>query len=248
MKRTALGSSPLLLLALAASAAPHVGHDPSPGGADVRASTSGAPSPLSDADATVEILWVETNGAFGGFYSSSGLYAPTVAHLDLLGNVTVLDSGVITQSLLDAYDVVVVSSVANYDFPWTTTEIDAFEAYVRGGGGLFVWTDNSGVSHVAVDPLLERFGIARGLLDSGNDWTVTAPPLAGTPLSTVLGGTLVGGDAIWVLNPAGRPTGVLAAPGAGIVAALADGNAFAQSLTVGANELVLDVVVWALAR
>lgn len=247
MKLTALHSSPLLVLALAASAAPYLGRDPSSRGADARPSASEGPSPLSGADAPVEILWVETNGPFK-WYSSSGLYAPTVAHLDLLGNVTVLDSGVITQPLLDAYDVVVVSSIANYTFPWTTTEIDAFEDYVLGGGGLFVWTDNSGTSHVAVDPLLERFGIARGLYDSGNDWTVTVPPLAGTPLSTLLGGTLVGGDAIWAVNPAGRSTGVIAAPGAGTVAALADGNAFAQSLTVGVNQLVLDVLVWVLAR
>lgn len=63
-----------------------------------------------------------------------------------------------TPEYLARYDVVIVKTPTE---PFTDTEIDALEAYVRGGGGLFLIGDHTNVfgTSTRLNPIASRFGL-----------------------------------------------------------------------------------------
>jgi hypothetical protein len=63
-----------------------------------------------------------------------------------------------TAELLDGYDVLIIKTPTA---PFATQEIEAIEAWVRGGGGLFLIGDHTNVFGTSsyLNPLAERFGL-----------------------------------------------------------------------------------------
>jgi hypothetical protein len=63
-------------------------------------------------------------------------------------------------ALIDVGDIFIVGNTGVTPMPYNTTEIDAIDDYVAGGGGLFIMTDYSSYGNNS-DPLLHRFGYQR---------------------------------------------------------------------------------------
>lgn len=210
------------------------------GGAAAPPQTAGGPP--------FDVLWVETNGSLTG-YTSTANYANIVNLLiaNPKANLTVISSGLLTEGFLSGYDAVIVPSLSNYDFAWTVGEYNAFDAFVQGGGCLYVWTDAPLTSHVAVDPLLARFGISRTGTETSaslEDWDSIIPGHTSKTIMSINGGHLTGGTP-WLLDNlrGGLPIGVAKASGSGKVFVLGDGNVYAQFWNYGTNLAMLKVVL-----
>lgn len=115
--------------------------------------------PAYAGDAPVVVI----DGAHNNFHTADGRYAPFAAllradGLEVRGGTAAFDAGG-----LDGVDVLVVANAgpANGGSPFTASEIDAVEAWVRGGGKLLLIADHAPFGVAAAD-LGARFGVGMG--------------------------------------------------------------------------------------
>lgn len=115
--------------------------------------------PAWTADAPVVVI----DGAHNNFHTVDGRYAPFAAllradGLEVRGGTAAFDMGG-----LDGVDVLVIANAgpANGGSPFTASEIEAVEAWVRGGGRLLLIADHAPFGTAAGD-LAMRFGVGMG--------------------------------------------------------------------------------------
>lgn len=106
---------------------------------------------------------VVIDGAHNNFHTVDGRYAPFVALLradgyQVRGGTAAFDAGG-----LDGVGVLVVANAgpANGGSPFTATEIEAVEGWVRGGGKLLLIADHTPFG-MAAEALAARFGVKMG--------------------------------------------------------------------------------------
>lgn len=94
-------------------------------------------------------------------YSRMHGYSRLFRHLMLSGYGYDLVSQPLTDALLASYQVLFINLVDDTRPAFEASEIDAIEAFVAAGGGLFVITDHSNCYHSAqiIDPVLSRFAL-----------------------------------------------------------------------------------------
>ncbi|MDP3801379.1 DUF4350 domain-containing protein [Brevundimonas sp.] len=151
MRLTALGFG-LIALALAAPAtAQQQMTDP-----DFRPEVA---RPAYVGDAPVVMI----DGAHNNFHTVDGRYAPFAAllradGLEVRGGTAAFDAGG-----LDGVDVLVIANAGPIDggSPFSASEIEAVEAWVRGGGNLLLIADHAPFGVAAAD-LAMRFGVGMG--------------------------------------------------------------------------------------
>ncbi|MGZ9114885.1 MAG: DUF4350 domain-containing protein, partial [Brevundimonas sp.] len=106
---------------------------------------------------------VAIDGAHNNFHTVDGRYAPFAALLQadgyrVRGGTAAFDAGG-----LDEVDVLVIANAGPVDggSPFTASEIEAVEAWVRGGGRLLLIADHAPFGVAAAD-LATRFGVGMG--------------------------------------------------------------------------------------
>lgn len=115
--------------------------------------------PAYAANAPVVVI----DGAHNNFHTADGRYAPFAAllradGLQVRGGTAAFDAGG-----LDGVDVLVIANAGpvNGGSPFTASEIEAVEAWVRGGGKLLLIADHAPFGVAAAD-LGARFGVGMG--------------------------------------------------------------------------------------
>jgi predicted Ser/Thr protein kinase len=135
-----------------------------------------APSPkptitLPSAPTEFKVLWDISHGPRlsqdGSAYTPDGMYKSLVQ--TLAGDKFIISSGDLTN--LDTYDVLVLSGLSATNMPYTSSEADKIEQFIRvSGHGLLLMSDIPGFGNHA-DVVSRRFSI--GLGDSVSDGPVS---------------------------------------------------------------------------
>jgi len=135
-----------------------------------------APSPkptitLPSAPTEFKVLWDISHGPRlsqdGSAYTPDGMYKSLVQ--TLAGDKLIISSGDLTN--LDSYDVLVLSGLSAANMPYTSSEADKIEQFIRvSGHGLLLMSDIPGFGNHA-DVVSRRFSI--GLGDSASDGPVS---------------------------------------------------------------------------
>ena len=132
-----------------------------------------------------------------------------------------MDAGV-----LAGYNVVIVSLASNWNEIFTGAEAVAFESYVSGGGGLYLWGDNPNTPNENIQPIADHFGLTFGSVFVEDDCFTTVPwVVPPKDAKLLLPGSVYGGEG-WLKDLYHNYSGRYVEHGAGRVAGLGDVNAY----------------------
>lgn len=124
--------------------------------------------PAYAADGPVVVI----DGAHNNFHTVDGRYAPFAALLRADGHVVRGGTAAFDAGGLEGVDVLVIANAGPADggSPFSAAEIEAVEAWVRGGGRLLLIADHAPFGVAAAD-LAARFGVGMG-----KGWTFEPAP------------------------------------------------------------------------
>jgi hypothetical protein len=145
---------------------------------------------------------------------------------------TSLNGETLTTSLLSKYQVIIVQDLSSMD-PFSASEIDALEAWIRAGGGLMTLIGYAGpVERNNINAVLSRFGIQYGadaiLAKQGNStipitgWVGTHPITAGVTQIGIDNGYPIVGDGLTLARQSGYDLLQVKDVGSGHLAVYAD--------------------------
>lgn len=182
------------------------------------------------------IIWDITHGVYMDSYSPDFSYAIMQSLIEPHGHSIITTDAGVENIDLSMYDVLVVSWGTAYSSAYSSSEVDAIEAFVENGGGLLVMGDNPGCPNGNINPVSQAFGVTCG------DTTI-GPNISDLEEHEVFEGVseiyFVGGGAINVTSPS-MP---IASNGGGLhaVSAYSDGNA--KVIVMGDANLFQDAYI-----
>ncbi len=183
---------------------------------------------LSSVTAAQTVYWDVTHGTYLA-YDIAGNYSSLAAQLTGNG-YTVTETAVgLDNENLSGVDVVVVAITNSWTSAYTAGEINAIQSFVTGGGGVFIFCDESGIAANAnLQGVASLFGVTCGLDNASTAATIWNSH----PISTGMGTLDVAAAGALALVAPANPVGLAgsrvlvaeATTGSGRVAVVGDVN------------------------
>ncbi|MAE69077.1 MAG: hypothetical protein CME06_01265 [Gemmatimonadetes bacterium] len=183
---------------------------------------------LPVAPAAFSVLWIQCNGILSN-YSIDDRYSELRDFILARGaQLDSFDAGDVDAGVLAGYRVVIVSLAANWDETFTAAEAAAFESYVSGGGGLYLWGDNPNTPNENIQPIGDHFGLTFGSVFVQDDCFTTVPwVVPPRDAKLLLGGSVFGGEG-WLKDVFHNYSGRYVEHVGGRVAGLGDVSAYSN--------------------
>ena len=197
-----------------------------------------------------DILWDLTHGAYLS-YTPSGIYSALTGLLTGSGFTMTTTAAGLNHISLTPYQIIVVNAACAYTSAYTAAEVTAINAFVNGGGGLFLIGDNTAIWPANYNLVSAAFGVTAAVVNTtGTMTSFSAHPITAgvASLTMASGGTLtVGAPSSTIgLDPSSRPILAVATPGVGKVVTYGDANTCDNNNIGVANNQVfcLNVFNW----